>query len=284
MNCLLCYNPNSGKKKRKKILDYAKTALSKKFEVDEYKSTGPKAITEYIKSLDTQYDLIVACGGDGTVNEVVSGVIESRFPAKIGIIPLGTVNDMIHNLGVKKRYKKAVEALLKFETKTHDIYKANDSYFSYAFAIGFLSSISYKSKSKRLFGPFGYYLSGLVELFKFRHKHVKITVNDKTIEGKYSLVIVTNSNHIAGYSIKKNKDLDLVLFRGTRVTTAFALLLFFVFNKAPHHEKCDSLKIETSFDSFNTDGEYNLLTNTVNITKVRALEFVCDKRYLKDKS
>ena len=74
------------------------------------------------------------------------------------------------------------------------------------------------------------------------------------------------------------------MFRGTRVTTAFALLLFFVFNKAPHHEKCDSLKIETSFDSFNTDGEYNLLTNTVNITKVRALEFVCDKRYLKDKS
>ena len=276
MRLLLVYNLHSGKKNLEKKLDYIRETLKTKYEVDEYRSHGPKSITLYIKNLDIKYDIIVACGGDGTVNETVSGIMGYKYETVLGIIPRGTINDMGHNLGLNKNYKKSLKLILEGNKKEIDIYKANDSYFSYGFAIGMMTDVSYvKSRSKKFLGRLSYYMLCLKHITKARKIHLKLTINNEIIEDDFSLLLVTNSNYLAGYKIKQNGNLDIALFKGNKFIFVKNFIKYLLTSKNKYYYNAESISIETDAKSFNTDGEYNELDGKVTIEKYKKLNFIC---------
>ncbi len=210
MKLLLAYNPYSGKNRIGKNLDFIVQTLSTKYEVTVFESTAPKSISTYIENLDVEYDVIMLCGGDGTVNEGINGVMRSKYRPKIALIPTGTTNDFVNNFGITKNIKKALNIVLEGNTKKHMIYKSNDTYFDYVVCCGMMTDITYQQKAKKL-GTFSYYLRAIKGIFTCKHIKAKVTLDDKVVsEGKTAMIMISNSNHACGYKIKKYDKLACV--------------------------------------------------------------------------
>ena len=113
MKILVCYNPYSSTQKISKNKDLLKRKLSLKYDIiDFFESTSPKSITEKISKDGNDYDTILVSGGDGTLNEAVTGVMRGNIITPISYIPSGTVNDVGSILKLKKNVKKSLNTTL----------------------------------------------------------------------------------------------------------------------------------------------------------------------------
>ncbi len=275
MKLLLIYNPYSGKGKIKKY-EYIKNRLSAKFELTEFITKNIGDISNYIVNNDLHaYEVITICGGDGTINEAIHAISKKDINPKIAVIPLGTMNDFAKSLKMSTNVKKTVKYILNMKTKKHNIYCANDSIFNYGFAIGMLSNISYKKIGyKKVFGRFSYYLSAIKEIFKAKKMNLKVTINGKEINMKANLFIATSTNRIAGYHVKKNNGLTVVIFKGIRLFFPVKLFFYFIFGLAKHKYVTENLDIHTDLKEFNTDGEKNIFNDRIVIYKSKEYEFI----------
>ena len=141
---LLVYNPFSGRGKTAKI-EKLKSLIKDKFEIDSFESDTVGSIFRYIIENGRKvYDVILICGGDGTINEAVKAIVKLSYSPKIAVFPTGTMNDFANYLKMSKNPKKMAKYLLNMKTKKHTVYAANDSAFVYGFALGMLSNISYE--------------------------------------------------------------------------------------------------------------------------------------------
>lgn len=159
--------------------------------------------TAYVQGMAQDYDVVICCGGDGTLNEAVTGMLTSGREEcqPIGYIPCGTTNDMASNLGLPKTIKKAAEAVAYGEPKYHDIGKFGDiAYFSYIASFGAFTKVSYSTpqSAKNLLGHFAYVLNGATELGNIKSYHVKLTYEGGVIEDEFIYVSVTNTRSFAG--------------------------------------------------------------------------------------
>lgn len=173
-------------------------------------TTGAKGdCTDFVHDMAHEYDTVVCCGGDGTLNETITGMLRSgKDCTPIGYIPCGTTNDMANNLGLPKTIKKAAKAVAEGEPKYHDIGNFGDlAYFSYIASFGAFTKVSYKTSqaAKNLLGHFAYVLGGAAELGSIRSYHVKLAFDDKEIEDDFIYVSVSNTRSFAGmFSFKKD--------------------------------------------------------------------------------
>lgn len=165
-------------------------------------TTGAKGdATAFVKKYGRNYDMVLCCGGDGTLNETVTGVMAMDKNLPIGYIPCGSTNDMANNLGIPKTVKKAAVAVIEGDPCYHDIGKFGDiAYFTYIASFGAFTKVSYSTpqSAKNVLGHFAYVLSGAMELGNIKSYHTKITCDQGVIEDDFIYVSVSNTRSFAG--------------------------------------------------------------------------------------
>lgn len=199
--CLIIYNPRSGKGKVKEKIDiYEKILKENGYEVNIVGTKGVGYATEAMVTAD-HHDIVFAVGGDGTLNEVVRGNLMRQKKLTICPLPSGTCNDVATMLGYGNDPLKNMELVLNAKVCTMDICTINNTPFVYVVGMGKFMNIPYETKSsdKRKAGYFAYLKDGIKEaLDKLRRYKAEITIDGEQMDGLYSLIMVSNSNHVAG--------------------------------------------------------------------------------------
>ena len=146
------------------------------------------------------YDTVVAVGGDGTLNEVISGLSALEHPPVVGYLPQGSTNDFAASLNIPSDPAAAAQAVVRGETRKLDIGCFGDRLFVYVASFGAFTRTSYAASQemKNALGHFGYLLEGIRDLNTLRPYHVRITADGEKLDGDYLFGAVANSTSIAG--------------------------------------------------------------------------------------
>lgn len=200
--CVIIYNKKSGKVKSSELINsFYNIVQNYGYELEVITTKRKGDGTEIMKILPDDIDLVIAAGGDGTFNEVIRGNIERKKKLLMAHLPFGTTNDVGTMYGFSKDYKNDLELIFNGVKKNIDVIMVNGNPFVYVAAFGNFINISFDTpkKLKERFGRIGYILYGITELReRIRINHLKITVDEKTKEGDYSFIFITNSNRIGG--------------------------------------------------------------------------------------
>ncbi len=210
-SCLIIYNPRSGKGKVKEKIDiYEKILKDNGYIVDIVGTKGMGYATEAVVEAE-YHDIVFAVGGDGTLNEVVRGNLMRQKKLTICPLPSGTCNDVATMLGYGSDPLKNMELVLSGEVCNMDICTINNTPFVYVVGMGKFMNIPYETKSadKRKAGYLAYLKDGIKEaLDKLRRYKAEITIDGKKMDGLYSLIMISNSDHVAGMD-RFHKDVCL---------------------------------------------------------------------------
>ena len=205
-NLQIIANPCSGKGKTRKIAPKVAGVLANAEYCVTLKFTHSKGeAREFAK--EDGFDCVVVIGGDGTLNEVVSGLIESgRKDVVLGYIPMGSTNDFARSLKIPCNWKRALKVILNRKEREIDVCKFNNDYFTYVAAHGIFAetSCSVNQKFKNRFGYLAYLLQGAKEVFRKNDYHIKLEVDGRVIDDHYALVGFGNTRSLGG--ILKFKD------------------------------------------------------------------------------
>ncbi len=167
------------------------------------------AAAEYA-CLTGNYDLIVCSGGDGTLNEVVQGLMHSQCPLPVGYIPCGSTNDFGRSLKISDDIETAVQQIIDGHPFQCDIGTFNKQNFLYVAAFGAFTETVYETKQnvKNVIGHMAYLLHGLTLLPSIRPLHMKIEFDGKTVEDDYLFGMVSNTASVGGMLKLNNFRLD----------------------------------------------------------------------------
>ena len=201
--CVIIYNPQSGKLKKKELLQTFFDLLRNHGYEAEIKYTKKKKdATEIIKNLD-YVDLVICAGGDGTLNEVVTGNLAREKRLTLANLPMGTTNDVANMYGyTKNNYMKNLELLLEGVKKKIDVCFINETPFVYVACLGDYIDMAYSTPRdlKKKYGKLAYVMYGLKQLRnKINSYDIKYKIDNKTYEGRYSFFFITNASRVAGF-------------------------------------------------------------------------------------
>lgn len=199
----IIYNPTSGREIFRKHLSEVLQKLEiAGYETSCHATTGAGDATYAARiAVERKYDLVIAAGGDGTINEVVNGIAEQEYIPRLGIIPVGTTNDFARALHISRDIVEATEIICKGETIPVDIGRMNERYFINIAGGGRLTELTYEvpSKLKTMLGQLAYYLKGMEMLPSLRATDVSIEYDGKLFEGEAMLFLVGLTNSIGGF-------------------------------------------------------------------------------------
>ncbi|MBQ6847692.1 MAG: diacylglycerol kinase family lipid kinase [Clostridia bacterium] len=201
-NLLLIVNPRSGRAKMGPALLSVVEIFSKAdYSVTVYPTKEREDATRKVETLKTgDYDLIVVCGGDGTLNEVITGLMRSSADVPIGYIPAGTLNEWSTGLGISKVIRTAAKDIVKGKEITLDIGKFGDKYFTYTASFGAFTSASYSANQdiKNVLGQAAYFFEGIKSLGAIKPIHLKFEADGRVIEDNFLFGAVSNSMSVGG--------------------------------------------------------------------------------------
>lgn len=204
MKVLFIINPCSGRGKIKtEIFDILKIFSNAGYEVTTHITSKQYEATEVAsKAADKGYERIICCGGDGTLNEVVTGICSSECHIPIGYIPAGTTNDFARTLNLDTDMIKAAKKIVKSNSFSNiDVGKFSSSrYFNYIASFGLFTSASYKTQQnvKNTLGHMAYIFEGIASMANIESYNISFTADGKTFEGDYIYGGITNSTSVAG--------------------------------------------------------------------------------------
>lgn len=202
MKILLIVNPCSGRAKmRTELLKVVEILSADNNLVTVYPTKARGDATEFIKnSTDLSYDLIVVCGGDGTLNEVITGLMQSGIHRTLGYIPSGTLNEWSSGLHISRSIKQAANDILTGNKIQLDIGRFGDKYFSYTASFGAFTDASYSAPQdvKNVLGQAAYFFEGIKSLGNIKPVHLKFTADGKETEGDFLFGAVSNSMSVGG--------------------------------------------------------------------------------------
>ena len=201
-NLLLIINPCAGQKKAKKLLVEIIDILNRAgFEVITYITSGPGDAENACIRYADQVSRVVCCGGDGTFNETVSGVLKSGKDIPIGYIPAGSTNDFASSLHLSNDILQATRDIVNGQPKRLDIGLFGSRYFSYVASFGAFTRTSYTTSQslKNALGHTAYVLNGIQELSQIRSHPLRFTLSDGSIiEGRFLFGAISNSTSLGG--------------------------------------------------------------------------------------
>ncbi len=201
MKCLLIVNPRSGKMKiQSELLNVIKLLNKSNYSVEVEVTRYPNHASQLAKR-SLGFDLVICSGGDGTLNEVVSGLLDANIDVPLGYIPAGSTNDYANTLGLSFNIIDATKSIINGKIHHLDVGKINtNSYFNYIASFGLFTSISYNTpqRQKNIFGHAAYILNGLTDLANIKTYHIKGVTSTMYFEGDYLLGFVLNTTSIAG--------------------------------------------------------------------------------------
>ncbi|MGX7199434.1 diacylglycerol kinase [Enterococcus nangangensis] len=278
MKARLIYNPVSGKELvRKNLADILDVLEKAGYEASAFATTPEEesAKHEATRAALAGFDLIVAAGGDGTINEVVNGIANLPVRPKMAIIPAGTTNDYARALKIPRdNIKKAAEVILTGKSIKMDIGEANERYFINIAAGGYLTELTYEvpSELKTIFGYLAYLAKGAEMLPRVKPINVHLEYENGIYDGPASMFFLGLTNSVGGLEqIAPDAKLDDGKFSLIIVKTAnlFEMihLVAMVFNGGRHvndprviYTKTSFLHAEVQDDAtrmmINLDGEY----------------------------
>ena len=214
---LLIVNPVAGKLRARSALfeivnEFCKAGYVVTTQVTQYRGHGADLVADAEKH---GFDYVVCVGGDGTLNETVTGLLRNgdKTKIKLGYIPAGSTNDFADTLGLSPIASKAAENITKVENGTWlDIGRfCGDRFFTYIASFGAFSAVSYSAPQdlKNAVGHFAYLLTGLTELGKIKAHKVSLVADGKEYSGNYIYGSVSNTTSVGGIVKFPEKMVDL---------------------------------------------------------------------------
>ena len=226
---LFVYNPRAGKEMLKpRLSDVLDIFVKAGYEVTVHPTQAYRDAYYQIKEYEVgKYDLIACSGGDGTIDEVATGMMKRREMGKdvvpVGYIPAGTTNDFAKSLHIPRKPLAAADNAVKGVPFPCDIGKFNDSVFVYIAAFGILTDVSYETDQavKNVLGHMAYILEGAKRIFNIPSYKIKVEHDGEVIEDEFIFGMVTNSRSVGGFSnmVGKNIVFDDGLFEVTLIKT-----------------------------------------------------------------
>ncbi|MGN0451805.1 MAG: diacylglycerol/lipid kinase family protein [Acutalibacteraceae bacterium] len=199
---LLIVNPCSGRAKmRTELLKVVEILSADDYSVTVYPTKARGDATEYVSALKTnEYEKIVVCGGDGTLNEVITGLMQSGLHCTLGYIPSGTLNEWSSGLGIARSIPKAAADITTGKKIRLDIGKFGDKYFSYTASFGAFTDASYSAPQdvKNVLGQAAYFFEGIKSLGNIKPVHLKFKTAERETEGDFLFGAVSNSMSVGG--------------------------------------------------------------------------------------
>lgn len=210
---LLIVNPCSGRAKMKNELLRVVEVLSEAdYEVTVYPTKDRGDATIRVEKLrEKEFDRIVVCGGDGTLNEVITGIMRADLKTEIGYIPAGTLNEWSTSLGISKTIVSAAKDVVSGSAITLDIGKFNEKNFTYTASFGAFTEASYSTPQdvKNVLGQAAYIIEGIKSVGNIKPIHMKFTADDRVIEGDFLFGAVSNSMSVGGIVKFSNGEVEL---------------------------------------------------------------------------
>ena len=199
---LLFVNPAAGREEiHYRLMDVISRFTAAGYDVLCHPTQKPQDVTEVIAESGVQYDMIVTCGGDGTLNETITGLMQLETRPILGYIPAGTVNDFATSLHIPKTIPEAVTNIIEGVPFPVDMGGFNEKYFTYVAAFGAFTKVSYATPhaSKQALGRAAYILEGIRSLTDIRPIHVTVDAKEAHIEDDVILGMVTNATSVGGF-------------------------------------------------------------------------------------
>lgn len=202
---MVIINPTSGGEQALNYKEKIENKAKEYFEVVETRITEKALDATHFaeEAAKEKYEAVIVFGGDGTVNEVISGIAEKDYIPKLGIIPGGTGNLITKLVQIDQDIDKAIEGLDFNLTNKIDIGKANDHYFGYIFSVGSLPEAIHnvEIEDKTKFGMFAYAINTVKSVIRDEVFNIKVETENGNYEGEASQVLVLLSNYFSDKKI-----------------------------------------------------------------------------------
>ncbi len=209
---LLILNPTSGTRKASKNLTEIISVFNRTdYDTHVYVTACRGDAVNAVSQLGRTADLIVCCGGDGTLNETVTGVIEARLDVPIGYIPSGSTNDFANSLHLSGDVVEAAQQIVSGTPISYDVGKFGDRYFTYIASFGAFTKTSYTTPQniKNTLGHMAYVLEGMQELTALRPEHIRMELDGEIVEDDFLFGAVCNSTSVGGILKLKPDMVDM---------------------------------------------------------------------------
>ena len=276
---LFIYNPRAGKARiRSNLLDIIDIFTKAGFEVTAYptqaKGDGLKAVKERKRGQE-DYDLIVCSGGDGTLDEVVTGMMQCEERIPIGYVPAGSTNDFANSLQIPKNMIRAAQTIVEGRTFGCDVGEFNDDIFVYIAAFGVFTDVSYETPQdiKNVLGHMAYVLEGMRRL-----PSIKVESRELSVEGEFLFGMITNSTSVGGFKRITGKyvqlddgEFEVTLIKKPANPIELNLIMAALINRNINTDcmycfKANALKIMSEEEiAWTLDGEFGGRHKEVNI-------------------
>ena len=269
---LFIFNPHSGKVQIKNnLVDIVDIMVKAGYDVTIYTTQARADATRKVMEEAANFDRIVCSGGDGTLDEVVTGLIKSDTNTPIGYIPAGSTNDFANSLGIPKEMVKAAEVAVGKNPFPCDIGDFNSDTFVYVAAFGLFTEVSYKTSQqlKNIFGHVAYIMEGAKHLHDILSYNMQVEYEEHVFQDEFIYGMVTNSVSVGGFKGMTGTDvkLDDGVFEVTLI-------------KKPHNpiELNEILACLTNMID-DSDLIYSFKTNEVKITAREQIAWTLDGEF-----
>lgn len=282
---LFIVNPVAGRTHPKNNLQHIIDLFKNNgYHVTVKKTASKGHATELVLKHGNKHDIIVCNGGDGTLNEVISGVMGLGRKVVLGYIPSGTTNDFASSLNLSDKVDTAAMTILNGQPRTVDIGLFGENrYFSYIASFGAFTGSSYSTPQsyKNLIGHLAYVLDGMRDIPNIRPHHVRVEVDGQTYEGDYLFGAVSNSISIGGLLKLDSSKVDLndglfeiILVKNPRTPLELSRMLLSISKKEYTDKSIQIIKAqEATFYMeevipWSIDGEFEAGANKIRIQNI----------------
>lgn len=289
---LFILNPCAGTKKANKFLADILNAFNRAdYQTQVYVTAGPKDAVQAVKQFAPGMDLVVCCGGDGTFNETVTGLLEAGLSIPLGYIPAGSTNDFANSLKLSLHPLEAAKSIIEGTPQPLDIGLFNGRYFSYVASFGAFTKASYATPQniKNALGHTAYVLESIKEIATIRKLPVRLELDGEVVEDDYIFGAICNSTSVGGILTLDPNQVDMTdgmfeillvrapkdLFEITECITAVQKQQYncrmMTFRSAKHVKICASADMPWTLDGEMADGAEELTATNLQhaITLIR---------------
>ena len=296
MKTLFIYNPHAGMMQIKNHLyNILNTFAQAEYDLTVVPTRKQGEAISYVKKHASEYEFIICSGGDGTLNEVVNGMLKAdaqNTPA-LGYIPAGSTNDFASSLKLPKSMEKAAELVTGGVPVPYDVGLFNSKYFVYIAAFGAFTKVSYNTPqdTKNVLGHLAYLVEGIKSLAEIKAYKMKVKYDDMSIEGKFIYGMVTNTLSVGGIykldpkSVKLDDgELEVLLIREPKDVLELSEISSYMLGTIDRSDLVLSFKTKKiTFENISNvpwtlDGEYGGDANNVTIKCVNKAISIINKQ------
>ena len=198
---LFILNPQAGQRKANRFMpDMIRLFIEAGYRCEPYVTGAAGEATRVIARCPRKYDLVVCAGGDGTLNETVSGMMAAGMDCPVGYVPCGTTNDYAASIGLSPDVMQATQDILNGRVQTVDVGRFNGRYFIYTATCGAFAKASYATPqaAKNVLGHAAYVFAGIRDLTAIKPFHMRVRADELALEDDFVFCSVTNSTSVGG--------------------------------------------------------------------------------------